>query len=119
MFEPVKVVIGGTEYAVPTELNFVALKRCQPILTKLGAGAVSDPIDMAELAIEVIAAAFAESDPAKTVEFFTPRLKAHEVMAVAGCITPIMVASGFWKKTETGAPKSGEDQPAAETPTST
>ena len=107
MFEPVKVTIGGTEYSVPTALNFPALKRCQPHLAKISTDKPMDMIDMAEVGIEVIAAAFAATQPELTVEAIQSRVTAPDMPRISEAITEIMIESGYWKKKS----PSGEGQP--------
>jgi hypothetical protein len=106
MYEPVKVTIGGAEVSVPTKLNFVALKRCKPALARISDGL--DAIDMADIGIAVIAAAFGEGNPEMTVDAISERLLPSELSGVCAAITNIMVQSGYWKM-----PEPGEATPAA------
>jgi hypothetical protein len=116
MFEPVKVMLGETEYSVPTKLNFVALKRCKPHLARIGESL--DLIDMAEIGVEIIAAAFADTRPEMTAENISALLLAPEAARVAAATSEIMIESGYWKAITPGEAKPAA-APAAESQTST
>jgi hypothetical protein len=103
-----KVTIGGVEHSIPP-LNFKAIKRIWPLISKLdqfNTPTIENGLAAAEIVIEVLAAAFEREHPEYTADWIEENMRADEIPSLNLAIQDLMVESGFAQTT--GDTPSGE-----------
>ena len=92
MDQIVTVTLGGEDVAVPP-MCFAALKRAWPAIQAMPAQ--TNLVDQASSAIEIVAAAVAQSRPDLTQAAIEARLKGSELVALVGQLPRLLEESGL------------------------
>ena len=92
MDQDVTITIGGEAIAVQP-MCFAALKRAWPAIQTMPARA--NLLDQASCAVEIVAAALADSRPDLTVAAIEARLKGSELVGVVSQLPRLLEASGL------------------------
>jgi len=110
MDQDLTITIGGEAVTVPP-MCFAALKRAWPAIQTMPGRA--DLIEQASCAVEIVAAALADSRPDLSVAAIEARLQGSELVGLVTRLPRLLEASGLLPSASAGAGDARPGEPAA------